>query len=158
MVDHSLTLLIPAYNEEHSLMEFLPIVLEYAERRGWKVLVVNDGSKDNTASVVKVFMKKHECLQLVSHKVNRGYGGALKTGVRAAETKYVVTIDADGQHFLEDVDLLLEKLLEKDADMIVGSREGQRSASIYRGIGKSIIRFIAKILMPVNIYYINSGM
>lgn len=158
MKEQSLTILIPAYNEEKSLPEFLPTVLNYAEARSWKVLVVNDGSKDDTANIVRAFMKMHNCLQLVSHKVNRGYGGALKSGVRAAETKYVVTIDADGQHFLEDIDKLLAFLLEKDADMVVGSREGQRSASIYRGVGKSIIRFIAKLLMPVNIFDINSGM
>jgi hypothetical protein len=70
----------------------------------------------------------------------------------------VITIDADGQHYLEDVDKLFKLIVEQDADMIVGSRKGQQEASAFRGVGKSIIRAVAKFLMPMDIYDINSGM
>lgn len=76
----------------------------------------------------------------------------------AADTEYIVTIDADGQHVLEDIDRLLALAIEKDADMIVGSRKGQKSASMLRGVGKSIIRLVAKISLKTTIYDINSGM
>ncbi|MCF7975668.1 MAG: glycosyltransferase family 2 protein [Phycisphaerae bacterium] len=97
-------------------------------------------------------------LRLLGIKKNRGYGGAIKSGIEKVQTKYVVTIDADGQHSLEDIDALYMKILETDADMIIGSRQGQMSASKIRGVGKCIIRGVAKMLMPLDIYDINSGM
>lgn len=96
-------------------------------------------------------------VKIVKHKVNRGYGGALKSGILASETEYSIFVDADGQHKMEDVLNLFGLIQEKDADMIVGSRKGQRG-HWFREIGKWIIRSVAKMLMPVPIYDINSGM
>jgi len=75
-----------------------------------------------------------------------------------ADTKYVITIDADGQHLLDDIKRLYDEIVEKDADMVVGSRKGLHSQTSFRRIGKSIIRGIAKWLVPLHIYDINSGM
>lgn len=157
MSDPKLTIVIPAYNEEKSLSLLLSEVIDFCEKRNVKLIVVNDGSKDNTKEVVSNFLD-HACLQFISHKVNKGYGGALKSGIRAAGTDYVVTMDADGQHYLEDVEKLFEEAVKTDADMIVGSRKGNKGGSLYRSIGKGLIRMVAKILLPLNIYDINSGL
>lgn len=157
MSDPKLTIVIPAYNEEKSLSLLLPEVIDFCEKRIVKLIVVNDGSRDKTKEVVSNFLD-HACLQLISHKVNKGYGGALKSGIRAAVTDYVVTMDADGQHYLEDVEKLFEEAVRTDADMIVGSRKGNKGGSLYRSIGKGLIRMVAKILLPLNVYDINSGM
>jgi glycosyltransferase involved in cell wall biosynthesis len=92
----------------------------------------------------------------VKHKVNRGYGGAIKSGICAASTAYVITMDADGQHTLADVLNLYHKALETDADMVVGRRVGP--GHWYRGAGKAIIRTIARMMMPIHVHDINSGM
>jgi glycosyltransferase involved in cell wall biosynthesis len=91
------------------------------------------------------------------HKVNRGYGGAIKTGMRNTNTPYLVTMDADGQHALEDVDTLYHFALEKNADLIVGNRGALGDTNPYRAAGKRIIRTFARILMPLPIEDLNSG-
>ncbi len=151
-----LTIIIPAYNEEKSLAAFLPELLNFCRESGSKLIIVNDGSKDDTLNVLNDFAL-NGLLKILNHKVNKGYGGAIKSGILEAETKYIITIDADGQHQVKDIEKLLKEIVDKDADMIVGSRKGQKG-NYYRKIGKFIIRTIAKILLPLHIHDINSGM
>lgn len=154
---NDLTIIIPAYNEQESLTVLLPELLQFVEMHGFKLIIVNDGSKDGTLEVLQKH-EKNDCFRYFSHKVNRGYGGAIKTGVKHADTQFVVTIDADGQHDLNDVLKLHQQIKETDADMIVGSRMAHKNASAYRGVGKWLIRSFAKILLPIHIQDINSGM
>ena len=152
----SLTLVVPAYNEEESLPHVLPGLLSCCREHGWKLIVVNDGSQDRTGAILDA-QAAPEVLTVVHHKLNRGYGGALKSGIWAAETRYVVTIDADGQHDLDDVRRLHEEIVSRDADMIIGRRDSSQSGW-YRQLGKSLIRFFARRLMPLKIQDLNSGM
>jgi len=155
--DTSLTVVIPAYNESKGLPIFLPSLLDHSRQKKWKVIVVNDGSIDNTREVLEAFAKDGSFI-VIHHKLNKGYGAALKTGMKAVDTELVITVDADGQHIPDDIDRLLEMMINSEADMIIGSREGQRSVSWFRSLGKWLIRRIAKILLPVPVYDINSGM
>ena len=155
-MNNSLTIIIPAYNEEASLNTFLPEVISFCEQRKYKVLVVNDGSSDATQQVLEKYTS-NPLFSAIRHKLNRGYGGAIKTGVTAADTTHCITIDADGQHDLKDVEKLFQEISSSDADMIVGSRKDQKG-EYYRNAGKSLIRFIAKFLMPLKIHDLNSGM
>ncbi|MBK0383278.1 glycosyltransferase family 2 protein [Pedobacter sp. SD-b] len=156
-MDQKLTVIIPAYNEGKNIPLVMPHIISFCEQQNYKLIVVNDGSKDDSKELLSVY-EKHECFKLISHKINRGYGGALKTGVLNCETEYLITIDADGQHVVENIPVLMAKLIEKDAEMVVGSRKGLKSESLLRDIGKRIIRLIIKRLMPIPIYDINSGM
>lgn len=157
-MEKSLSIIIPIYNEEVVLPLVLPEVIAFSKANNYHLILVNDGSKDGSLSILQSFLDKYEQIKIVNHKLNKGYGGALKSGILAAETDYVITIDADGQHYLEDVNRLFEHLIKTDADMVIGSRKGQKEASMFRGIGKKIIRWVAKQMMPINIYDINSGM
>lgn len=151
-----LSIVIPAYNEEQSLATFLPDVITFCKRNEFELIVVNDGSKDKTAEVLENHMD--DVLQVVSHKVNKGYGGAIKSGIMQATSNYVVTIDADGQHVLEDVRAMYDYLKERDADMVIGRRRPVKGASVYRSLGKFFIRIIAKAMLPIRIHDLNSGM
>ena len=153
----ALTIIIPAYNEEESLSVLMPELLSFVQRNNMQLVVVNDGSKDRTLEVLRKFENEPN-FRFLSHKVNKGYGGAIKTGIRNANTEYSITIDADGQHDLADVKALLDTIQTEDADMVVGSRMAHKNASLYRGIGKSLIRWFAKLLLPIHINDINSGM
>jgi glycosyltransferase involved in cell wall biosynthesis len=157
MPEKDLTVIIPAYNEEESLSDFLPRVIDYCTQRNWEVVIVDDGSSDGTQAIAEKFEQPGR-VRVIHHKINRGYGGAIKTGIKAVDTRYLVTIDADGQHYLDDIEFLFTELQACDADMIVGSREGLKSASIYRDIGKRLIRFVANLLLDVKIHDLNSGM
>ncbi len=154
----TLSIVIPVYNEEKALPAVLPEIIAFVNENDYHLVLVNDGSRDNSLRLMIDFCNAESRCTVINHKVNRGYGGAIKSGVNATQTDYVITIDADGQHYLEDVKKVFELLKEQDADMVIGSRKGQQEASAVRGLGKSIIRKVAKILMPINIYDINSGM
>ncbi|HNQ68869.1 MAG TPA: glycosyltransferase family 2 protein [Bacteroidales bacterium] len=158
MIDKSrLTIVIPAFNEAENLEIVLPEIIGFCNKNNYKLIVVNDGSFDETRNLLEK-NKKNEIFKVIHHKLNKGYGAAIKTGILECDTEYVITIDADGQHSISDVEKLYCKILEKDADMVVGSRKGLRSASFMRKVGKGLIRIIAKILMSVPIHDINSGM
>ena len=151
------SIVIPAFNEEQALEKILPEVIAFCERLEWPLIVVDDGSTDRTGSIIK--SHSYGLLTHVTHKVNRGYGGALKSGIKAAKTEYVVTIDADGQHRLDDLLALLDELKRVDADMVIGSRQDAMHKGTWsRQIGKMLIRGVARLLMPLPVYDLNSGL
>jgi glycosyltransferase involved in cell wall biosynthesis len=152
----SLTIVIPCYNEEKSLPVVVPALMEFAAQQGFKVIIVNDGSKDNSKSILENFAKQFVQLNVLHHKVNRGYGGAIKTGITAADTELVITIDADGQHNLNDVVAMRDAMISSEADMIIGAR-GTSGSSLFRNTGKWLIRKTARILIPNKISDLNSG-
>ncbi len=151
----ALSIIVPAYNEEKALQQHLPSWLDFCGKNNFKLIIVDDGSKDGTSKVLGAV--QDPCFSFIRNKVNKGYGGAIKTGIEAADSKYVVTMDADGQHYLEDIEKLYKEITAKDADMVVGNR-GNRASGLYRRLGKWMIRTIARILMPLPIKDINSGM
>ncbi len=104
-----LTIVIPAYNEYQALTTFLPELIAYCRDNGCQLIIVNDGSKDQTLELLDRYRPEPFFLA-INHKLNRGYGGALKSGIQAAQTELVITIDADGQHRLEDVTRLYQAL------------------------------------------------
>ncbi len=153
---NDLTLVIPAYNEAEALDIFLPELLSFCKEHHCELIIVDDGSKDNTHEILDRYSNEPLFTPL-RHKVNKGYGGAIKTGLVAAKTKYAITLDADGQHILGDVVILYNHLIAKDADMVIGRRK-MVNETLYRKTGKSIIRSIARALMPIHIHDLNSGM
>ena len=151
-----LTVVIPLFNEADSLPTFAPTAIEYCKSHNWNIVFVNDGSTDGTRKILDE-MNPSELVRVVHHKVNRGYGGALKTGIQHVSTQFLVTIDGDGQHFLDDVELVFQFAVQNDADMVVGRREGSHTSTVYRALGKTLIRSFTKILMPLPITDLNSG-
>jgi glycosyltransferase involved in cell wall biosynthesis len=151
-----LSIVVPIYNEAASLPGLLADLVHYCQERKWILILVNDGSSDDTSRILKNYEKIPD-LKIIHHKVNRGYGGALKTGILNASTRFIVTIDADGQHELSDMDQLLLYALETDADLVVGNRGKGDSSGWYRNFGKWLIRKFAALLMPIHISDLNSG-
>jgi glycosyltransferase involved in cell wall biosynthesis len=151
-----LSVVVPIYNEATSLHGLLAELVPYCRERDWKLILVDDGSRDETPAILKIFEEQPE-IRIIRHKVNRGYGGALKTGILSADTRFVVTIDADGQHELSDMDELMRFTLENDADLVVGKRGKEGSSGWYRNTGKWMIRKFAGLLMPIHISDLNSG-
>lgn len=116
-----LTLLIPTYNEEEIIKKTLIQVLNYLskEKYSWEVLVVDDGSKDNTAKIVKGFRAKGVRLEKLPK--NKGKGAALKVGVKSAGGEYIIFSDADLSVPIENIDKFLPEL-EKGENVVIGSR------------------------------------
>jgi dolichyl-phosphate beta-glucosyltransferase len=113
-----LTVVIPAYNEEARLKRFVPGIIAYLKSRNlrFEIVVVNDGSKDNTAQVARELG-----VRLIDLQPNRGKGGAVKAGMLAAQGRYVLFTDADQSTPIGEVEKLLAKL-EAGYDVAIGSR------------------------------------
>ena len=151
-----LTIVIPCYNEEENIPLFFPKLIDFIKKHDFEVIAVNDGSTDNTVSELEKF-KDIPGFKVISHKCNQGYGGAIKTGLKAARTEFAITIDSDGQHRLEDVLECFSCIKKKNADLIVGARQNNHSGW-YRSIGKWVIRTFAASLLKLPIRDLNSGM
>jgi glycosyltransferase involved in cell wall biosynthesis len=152
-----LTIVVPVYNEGEVLHATASSIVEFCREREWNVVFVNDGSRDNTRAILEE-LRGLSNVYVAHHKVNRGYGGALKTGIRQVTTPYLITMDGDGQHHLEDVERLFQFAIQNDADMVVGKREGVNTSTVYRALGKYLIRSFTKILMPLHVTDLNSGL
>lgn len=153
-----LTIVIPCFNEEESTKIFLPEVMKLASRNNWEVIVTNDGSTDSSATALEQLEKEYSCLKIITHNVNKGYGAALKSGILKSNTEFTATMDADGQHYPEDIVSLFAVRNETNADMVIGSRKDAKAGGAYRSFGKWIIRNLSTALAGTGIYDINSGM
>jgi dolichyl-phosphate beta-glucosyltransferase len=117
------SIVIPAYNEGRRLAPTLEQVLAYVHQQGWdaEVIVVNDGSHDNTAEIVRSFAEKDPLLRLVENPGNRGKGYSVRHGMLEARGEVIVFSDADLSSPIEEMPKLL-KAIEAGADIAMGSR------------------------------------
>ena len=152
----SMTIVIPCYNEAENIPVFFPELQKFADANNFQVLAVNDGSRDATADELAKFSGDGR-IKVISHKCNRGYGGAIKTGLKAVQTEFAITMDSDGQHRLEDVLKCFKEIKKINADLVVGSRQNNQSGG-YRTLGKWIIRKFASSLFALPVKDLNSGM
>ena len=127
---NGISVVLPAYNEEESIVplleESIPVLEKLAvppfeESCQWEIIVVDDGSRDETAEQTwKVIDRYPENVRCISHETNRGYGCALRTGFEASRYDLVFYTDADGQFSLGDLRFFLPHI--EDHDMVVGFR------------------------------------
>lgn len=148
-----LTVIIPVYNEEKAIRQTLGELLTAIGSKSWQIIVVNDGSADQSAAILEDFQER---LQIIHHPYNRGYGAALKTGIRAADSELLAIYDADGQHRPEDLLHLFEKIA--GFDMVIGKRAPGSRADILRMPGKWVLTHAANFIVGQKIADINSGL
>jgi hypothetical protein len=123
----TLSIVIPAYNEERGIADIIWRVLGVKDdlaKTGvglQELLVVDDASRDHTAQIAEEIAKENPVLRVIRHSKNRGYGGALKTGFAEARGELVGFLDADGTYPPEYFPQLCQKAME-GADLVVGSR------------------------------------
>ncbi len=154
-MNEPITVLIPAFNEEQGIGNVLDAILGLIRDqviRG-EIIVINDGSLDGTAAVVK----SYNGVRLVEHETNRGYGASLKTGIRHANHKLILIADADGTYPIDSIPLLLEHIDE--SDMVVGARIGQHvRIPLARRPAKWLLGKLARYLAQRDIPDLNSGL
>ena len=146
-----LTIVIPAFNEAESIGGVLEQLKEIREQIPTRVVVVDDGSSDGTGDIAE-----KAGAEVIRHRRNKGYGAALKSGIRSAETEYVLTLDADGQYRASDILKLWE--FAGDFDMISGRRTQLMHSALWRMPGKWLLGWMANYLTKQNIPDLNSGL
>lgn len=137
-MSESISVFFPAYNDAESIGK---LVLD-AQRvltkltSDYEIIVVNDGSADKTAEVLRELQKKCEKLRIVTHEANRGYGAALQSGFRAAKKDLVFYTDGDGQYDVGELELLFEKLNAR-IDVVNGYKISRADGKRRKYIGES---------------------
>jgi glycosyltransferase involved in cell wall biosynthesis len=118
-----LSIFFPFWNEGKNIERVVKKAIPIAERvaKKWEIIMVDDGSSDNTAEVARKLTEKDINLKLVSHKPNRGYGAALKEGFDSAKYKFIVFNDGDGQFDFSEITKFLDKI--EKSDIVIGNRK-----------------------------------
>ena len=144
------SIIIPAYNEETGIKGTLEKLVQGNYHEKYEIIVVDDGSTDKTKEISERFP-----VRVVSHTVNKGYGAALKTGIRKSTTEKIVFMDSDGQHDPSYLDELV-RLLE-DHEMVIGCRTEDSFQVKNRKAGKKVIRWVGEFLVEQKLPDYNSG-
>jgi glycosyltransferase involved in cell wall biosynthesis len=148
----SLSVFFPAYNDAPSLPDLVRTTFEVLERHveDYEVIVVNDGSEDNTAEVLEDLRRQYAPhLRVITHPENRGYGGALRTGLGAAKREFVFYTDGDGQYDVAELPRLLA--LTGPATGLVNGYKLERNDPPHRiWIGR-LYNFFARLLFRIRI-------
>jgi glycosyltransferase involved in cell wall biosynthesis len=149
-----LSVVIPAYNDQAGLEVLLPEAAAALSELGvpWEIVVVDDGSQP---PIVRPASVPPARLRLIRHALNRGYGAALKTGIRAAAGAFVVAMDADHQHDPADIARFYARA--QGRDMVVGLRSHHRDSPLWRRPGKLFLTWLLNSMSPRRIADINCG-
>jgi len=144
--DKSLSVVLPAFNEKDNIEECLNNVYKYLKSRFTKfeIIVVDDGSTDNTASIVSKHQKSKKMIKLVKHGRNRGYGAALTSGFKTAKSDLVFYTDSDNQFNIKDLDKLLP--LIKTHDIVAGYRVNRQDPLM-----RKLIAFVYNVLIKYSL-------
>ncbi len=138
MMSESISVFFPAYNDARSIGKLVADAQKILEKltNDFEIIVVNDGSADETAEVLRELQKKHEKLRVVKHETNRGYGAALQSGFRAARKDLIFYTDGDGQYDVGELALLFEKLDAK-TDVVNGYKIRRADGKRRKYVGES---------------------
>jgi len=141
-----LSVFFPCYNEEknikNTVSKTIPTLIKIAKR--WELILINDGSKDNTAKVLEEIKKQYstEDIRIITHNPNRGYGGALKSGLYNSKYQWIAFTDSDGQFDFAEITKFIEKQQQTKADLVIGyyiARQVSKAAIITSKIWELIV-------------------
>lgn len=143
-------IIIPAYNEETRVYP----VVEKIAKLGYNMIIVNDGSSDNTLNVLKSIQKNYPSqIHIYSHVYNRGVGLAMQTGFEAVlkfKPKYIVNVDADGQHDVNDISKVLEPLISGRAEAVIGVRP-LKDMPLTKNFANTVMNILTKLFYNVDV-------
>ena len=153
----TLTIILPMYNEAATIKTVLQTLLDLMDTQlahvPFELIVVDDGSSDGSAEQVRQLEDNR--LRVQQHPYNIGNGAAIKTGIRLAQGKFVLLMDADGQHKPSDIPRLLEHT--DRYDMVVGARTRESDTAVHRDIANTVYNTFASYVCGRKIEDLTSG-
>lgn len=137
-----LTIFFPFWNEEENIEKTVTTARFVANQvaRKWEIIMVDDGSSDNTLKIAQKLAKKDPNFRVISHQPNRGYGAALKAGFDNAQYDYVVFTDGDGQFDFTEITKFIEAI--EDADVVIGYRKKRRDKNLWKRL---LLMYLLKV-------------
>lgn len=129
-MQYQFTIVVPIYNEEENLNRLEHELIEYSKiaSKPCLILLVNDGSKDNSQELIESICTRNENFSFIQFKENRGLSAAIKAGFDHVETELTGYIDADLQTYPEDFNLLLEHI--NDYELVTGVRSNRKDSFV----------------------------
>jgi glycosyltransferase involved in cell wall biosynthesis len=151
-----LSVFLPSHNEEANVervvRSYLAVLPRYADQ--YEVIVVDDGSRDRTGEIADRLAAEDPHVRVVHHEVNRGYGGAVTSGIRAARMPYVLLSDGDGQFDPDEIGKLIAFVPEYD---VVAGHRSQRADHLIRKLNGKAWTLLVRGLLGVGISDIDCG-
>lgn len=156
-LDLKVTVILPAYNEEKTIFN----VIKELIGMGLNIVVIDDGSKDNTNHIAhEMKKKKPEMIHIYRHRLNRGLGATLKTGIEAAlfeKSDIMVTFDADGQHNPKDIIKVVKPIIEEKVDVVIGKRDFNEMP-LGKKLGNNIMNILTMLFYGISVKDSQSGL
>lgn len=153
LINGLISIIIPAYNEENRLPSRLQQLAELFVRLPVEIIVVNDGSRDNSKKLIHEFARQYPFIKYAEHRKNLGKGAAVKTGMYKASGEYLIFTDAD-ETFTPDHIIRVAKNLQDGREIVIACRHGQGRARIegesgWRSLqGKAFNLVVRMMLLP----------
>jgi glycosyltransferase involved in cell wall biosynthesis len=137
-----LSIFFPFWNEEENIEKTVMKAQFVAEQvaKKWEIIMVDDGSADNTLKIAQKLTKKDKRLRVISHQPNRGYGAALKAGFDNAHYEYIVFTDGDGQFDFTEITKFIEAI--DKADIVIGYRKKRRDKNLWKRL---LLMYLLKV-------------
>ena len=150
-----ISVIIPCYNEEHTILKVIRLVHESLNRYEYEIILVDDASKDNTKMLLEEYSRSDEKLEVIYHDINSGKGAALRTGFNAAIGDVVIIQDADLEYDPSEYSKLFKPIQDGKADIVYGSRfksgDITRVLFFWHKIGNLFLTGLSNMLTNLNL-------
>jgi len=154
-----LSVFFPAYNEEANIKNTVlkaKDVLDKLRLKDWEILIINDGSKDNTLKVAQSLSKSDSRIKVINHKVNRGYGASLKSGLYNSKFEWITFTDSDGQFDFSEITNFIETEEKTKADLVIGFYK-KRQETLFKIVTSKIWEALVFVLFGLKVKDIDCG-
>lgn len=159
MKKEKLSIIIPVYNEENTIIDVLNKVkdVKLINNVSKEIIIVNDCSTDNTHNLISSYLEKNpqNSIKYIKHEKNLGKGAAIQTGIKSASGDFLIIQDADLEYDPKEYNLLLKPILDGYADVVYGSRfmggQPHRILFFWHSIGNKFLTFLSNLFTNLNL-------
>ncbi len=159
MKENTLSILVPVYNEENTIIEVLNRILaaELINEVKKQIIIINDGSKDSSEKLILQFQKQHSehSIVYIKHAENKGKGASIHTGLNITTGAFIIVQDADLEYDPQEYNILLKPIIDGYADVVFGSRfsggSPHRILFFWHSIGNKLLTFLSNAFTNLNL-------
>jgi len=150
-----ISIIIPCYNEEHTILQVVKLVQKVLKKREHEIILVNDASTDKTKQIIKKISQNEDKVKVICHDVNSGKGAALRSGINISSGDIIIIQDADLEYDPSEYSKLLKPIEAGKADIVYGSRfksgEAGRVLYYWHKVGNMFLTWLSNMFTNLNL-------